>query len=190
MIPFQPTPPTATPELPSPPPVSDTPAEPPAPPSPKFSAKRPAIIAVAGLLVIVALVAVFVNRSGGSVSAAVQGTTTTTLSLKARSTAGAKLLDNILCATSSSYNCDISSEEGVIELTLRGSAGDADLLNKAGDRSGFWTRADVARMGHTRGLDGTQRNTSGTVTWTYHPDHGLNIVVTVAPDYEIPGTAS
>lgn len=182
MNPFEPIPPTATPELPPPPPA---PLES-SPPSPKSRAKRPAIIAIGGLLVIVALVAILINRSGGSVSAAVKGTTTTTLSLKARSAAGAKQLEGILCTTASSYSCDITSEEGVIELTLRGSASESDRLNRAGDQSGFWTRADVARMGHTRGLDGTQRNTSGTVTWTFHPDNGLNIVVTVSPDHETP----
>ena len=32
-------------------------------------------------------------------------------------------------------------------------------------------------MVQTRALDGTQKNGQGNVSWTYHPDDGLNIVI-------------
>lgn len=40
-----------------------------------------------------------------------------------------------------------------------------------------------SRMGHTRALDGTQQAEAPhvTVTWTYHPDDGLNAVFSVEP---------
>jgi hypothetical protein len=170
------------------PPLSPLPPPPQAPaPTPGRSAVKVAAIIVAGFLVIVAL-AVFGSNSR-SLSGVLRGPATT-LSLRDRSAHAAQALRDVLCVGQGSRNCTIDSEEGVIELTLRDEAGDTDSLNTAGDRTGFWTRADVARMGHTRALDGTQRNPSGSVSWTYHPDHGLNIVITVPPDYEAPGTPS
>lgn len=41
-----------------------------------------------------------------------------------------------------------------------------------------FSEATLARMNHTRALDGTQRAEGRNVnaTWTYHPDHGLSVV--------------
>jgi hypothetical protein len=50
-----------------------------------------------------------------------------------------------------------------------------ELLNQIGERSGWWSAGTTQRMLRTRALDGTQ--TEGDVSWTYHPDAGLQIVV-------------
>jgi hypothetical protein len=169
-------------------PLAPLPPPPPMPaPTSGRSVIKVAVIVVGGFLAIVAL-AVF-GSNARSLSGVVRGPATT-LSLRDRSAHAAQALRDVLCVGQGIRNCTINSEEGVIELTLRDEAGDANSLNTAGDRTGFWTRADVARMGHTRALDGTQRNATGTVTWTFHPDHGLNIVITVPSDYEAPETPS
>lgn len=54
----------------------------------------------------------------------------------------------------------------------------ADAFMKLLDDLGF-SSAVVARMENTRALDGTQTAESDTATlfWTYHPDHGLMVII-------------
>jgi hypothetical protein len=54
---------------------------------------------------------------------------------------------------------------------------DGDALETVGKETGLWSIADSKRMVETRALDGTQHSVNGAITWTYHPDHGIEIVV-------------
>lgn len=55
---------------------------------------------------------------------------------------------------------------------------DGELEDIAADLH-VWSAADASRMLETRALDGTQTSVNGAVTWTYHPDSGLDIVIDV-----------
>lgn len=71
-------------------------------------------------------------------------------------------------------------DEETIDITItdNGPAGDPSALRSFLDTLGF-RDAVLNRMSKTRALDGMQTETSSTaeITWTYHPDDGLQIVV-------------
>lgn len=87
----------------------------------------------------------------------------------------AQELEDILCI-STSCSVDVTDAVIVVEGSEYGGPGVSEL-KAASDRFGFWSEADVERMGSTRALDGTLSSSDGSVTWTYHPDDGLDIVV-------------
>lgn len=93
----------------------------------------------------------------------------------------ATTLRSALCSTSTSASsCSVTSGDGVIEVYISKYAVDEDRLVTAGEKSGLWNAADVARMTRTRALDGTQRTPDGMVSWTYHPDNGFQLVADVS----------
>jgi hypothetical protein len=105
-----------------------------------------------------------------------------TTSLAGRTQELASQLTTRLCP--SDY-CVDASTPGVITVdTKPGGEYDADLLNadeleQVAQDLDVWSVADARRMLETRALDGTQASTNGAVTWTYHPDSGLDIVIDV-----------
>ena len=82
-------------------------------------------------------------------------------------------------------DCVDSSTPGVVTVDTRpGGEYGEDLLEWDGleavaEELGVWSVADAKRMGETRALDGTLSSANGSVTWSYHPDSGLDIVVDV-----------
>lgn len=89
----------------------------------------------------------------------------------------ASTLRTSLCTNATSFGCSVESSPGVIEVYMSKYSVDESDLVDAGNRTGLWTPADVARMLRTRALDGTQRTADGRVSWTYHPDNGLQLVI-------------
>jgi hypothetical protein len=103
-----------------------------------------------------------------------------TLSLAAKTNTLADAVRRDLC-TGDSSGCEVDGgSPGVITVTLLGSAGSESQVASTGIDTKLWSDADAARMFRTRALDGTQRNKDGSVTWTYHPDYGLQIVISVS----------
>jgi hypothetical protein len=82
--------------------------------------------------------------------------------------------------------CVDGTTPGVVEIDTKplGEYGDevvltGDEFTTVATQLGLWSAADAQRMLTTRALDGTQMSTNGAVTWTYHPDNGLNIIIDV-----------
>jgi len=102
--------------------------------------------------------------------------------LAQRTTSLARQLRGVLCP---SGDC-IDSESGVIRLDSKPSGEYSPVefypsdLDRAARQVKIWTLADSARMAETRALDGTQRSSSGAVSWSYHPDSGIDLVVDVS----------
>jgi hypothetical protein len=117
-------------------------------------------------------------------------TTTTTISLQQRTTKAEEILRLELCGGPKVAGCTVEASPGAIEVHIGKYAIDTSKLRSAGQWSGFWNNADVARMEHTRALDGTQHTPDNKVSWTYHPDSGLNMVVTVDGSWEPPKTVN
>lgn len=96
-----------------------------------------------------------------------------------------KLADELTDAICPGAICVDSSTEGVVSVDTRpaGEYGteylDGDELEEVATDLGVWSVADAKRMQETRALDGMQTSTNGAVTWTYHPDSGLDIVIDV-----------
>lgn len=131
-----------------------------------------------GIVIILAVAVVLVATSGDDTKSA--AAPNTTLSADARASQQATTLRQTLCSSSSSASCSVDSSAGVIEVYMSEYAVDESGLVTAGTESGFWNAADVARMLHTRALDGTQRTADGKASWTFHPDDGLQIVIDVS----------
>ena len=138
-------------------------------------------------LALVPLVAMLGCASGGTDT----NETTATTTKADKTLAVAKQLSDAICSLTldgstsvsklASADCDVDGmTPGVVTLKLDGLYGDADKLTKAGEVTGLWGPADVKRMGTTRALDGTQKTADGKVSWTYHPDNGLQIVAEVS----------
>jgi hypothetical protein len=88
---------------------------------------------------------------------------------------------NSMCSHNSRsfYGCVTDSPaRGVITVSVVDpyDIGEAELT-RAGADTGLWSSADAASM--TRAMDGTRTTTDGRVSWTFDPDHGLKIVITV-----------
>jgi hypothetical protein len=140
---------------------------------------RPAV-AVGGLLVAATFAFAIgaYTRGFGGTSQIGLGTAATTLSLRQRTEQYAQLLRESLCNSArASSGCSINSTPGAIDVRLRHPF--PDDLRDAGNESKLWTNADVARIEHTRAIDGTQRALDGKMSWTYHPDDGLSLVITI-----------
>lgn len=156
-------------------------------PSKKPSPLNALSVVLIGVVLVLAavLVAVFVayRPRGGSENAGAGTTTPATLSIASRTDAMASFIDSTLCESGSRRVgiCDVeATAPGVLTITLDSLGLSTERMRTAGESSGLWTAADAERMGHTRALDGTQRSAGGGVSWTYHPDHGLQIVAEVA----------
>jgi hypothetical protein len=107
-------------------------------------------------------------------------TTTTTANLGDRTKAVGEAVRGSLCSGLSRSECQVDdSVAGVVEITAKGALITESRLRLAGVNTGMWASADVARMQRTRALDGTQRTSDGKVSWTYHPDSGLVIIIDV-----------
>jgi len=82
-------------------------------------------------------------------------------------------------------DCVDASTPGVVTIdTKPGGEYGRDLLvwhglEAVAEELGVWSVADAKRMGETRALDGTLSSANGAVTWNYHPNSGLDIVVDV-----------
>ena len=93
--------------------------------------------------------------------------------------------DDITSRLCPGEDCVDSSTPGVVTIDTRpgGEYGDDllvwDGLETVAEELGVWSVADAKRMGETRALDGTLSSANGAVTWNYHPDSGLDIVVDV-----------
>lgn len=139
--------------------------------------------AIAGLLIVVVAVIGLQTRSSddGSDSVAADEDTATT-SLTSRTQQLASQLTARLCP---GEYCVDGSSPGVITIDSRpgGEYGnilvDFTSLEDVAQDLGVWSVADAQRMGQTRALDGTQSSANGAVTWTYHPDSGIDIVIDV-----------
>ena len=126
-----------------------------------------------GLLVLAAIGTLLVRRAGDEGDASTATPTTALIDT-------ASALRNELCTGPNSSGCTVESSPGVIEVYMSKYTVDESGLVSAGNRTGLWTSADVARMLRTRALDGTQRTADGRVSWTYHPDNGLQLVIDVS----------
>jgi hypothetical protein len=140
------------------------------------------VVVLVVLLVVVAVIAVVGKRSSGSGA----GATSTELTLAQRTDKAASLLRASLCGYMTSDGCTVDSAPGAIEIHVSKFSVDETKLQDAGKQSGLWTNADVLRMEQTRALDGTQRTADGKVSWTFHPDSGLNAVVTIDSTWQPP----
>ncbi len=92
----------------------------------------------------------------------------------------ARALNADLCSPDQSGCTVDGSTAGVIAVTVTSASIGETQLATAGNESGLWSNADAARMVETRALDGTQRTADGSVSWTYHPDNGLQMVIDVS----------
>lgn len=159
----------------------------PAPPSEHPSNLRRTLMIAAGVLsaLLVVIVAAFaLQRSSSSSDEATPPPSSAppTTTLAGRTDELASQLTARLCPGKS---CVDASTPGVITVdTKPGGEYGTDLLN-ADELDGIaqdlhvWSVADARRMLETRALDGTLASTNGAVTWTYHPDSGLDIVIDV-----------
>lgn len=95
-----------------------------------------------------------------------------------------EVYDSIGC--SSTY-CSIASDESYLEIDTNpfdlddySSYSAAGLIEDANRELGF-SESLYTRMGKTRALDGTltDENKNVKVSWTYHPDAGLEVVYTL-----------
>ncbi len=91
-----------------------------------------------------------------------------------------EVYDNIDCTT---YYCTVASDGSYLEIDTNPSdiedfsSTDAwEMVKDANDEFGF-SEALNNKMNQTRALDGTQsdENSKVEVTWTYHPDDGLEV---------------
>lgn len=120
------------------------------------------------------------GSSGSSGSSASSPETSTTLSLAGRTESIATTIRGDLCTGIHTATCTVDGlTPGVVKVQVSGLLATEEDLRKAGSDTGLWTAADAARMVSTRALDGTQRDASGAVSWTFHPDKGLQLVISV-----------
>lgn len=87
------------------------------------------------------------------------------------------------CRLGGSKNATLGDNGASLELDGMGKKGISGMTSK--DRDCVLNAVNVpdfvrSRMENTRALDGTQRESWGSIsaTWTYHPDQGLDIVLT------------
>lgn len=161
-----------------------TPATGPQSPRPRSRSLIVAGVAIIALVAIIGAVVALQAVSGdeGDTETAAAAPTTTTTSLADRTSELGDQIGQIICP--GSY-CVDSSTAGVILIdTKPGGEYSTDYidgtdLEQIAQELHAWSVADARRMGTTRALDGTQSSVNGAVTWTYHPDQGLNIVVDV-----------
>ena len=165
---------------------------PPAPPggypAPAAASSRRWITAVAAFAVTfavgIAVLALVLQLQNNRRDAEVAATTATTAAptLTQKTDAAGTKLSSILCAgkPQGTGKCFVDwSKPGVVEINIPELLVDTDALGRAGNETGFWDNADTARMGRTRALDGTQKSSDGRVTWTFHPDDGLTLVIEI-----------
>lgn len=151
--------------------------EQPPPPPPPRSIRKPLLVIAAAL----ALVAI--TSTVGLAIVLTTGLTSPPPTLKERTDAIATALRSS-CDADTYENCTVISEPGEIEVTVDSEA----RLRQMSKEVGLFTSADVARMLHTRALDGTQRTADGKVSWTYHPDDGMQLVITIDESSPMPST--
>jgi hypothetical protein len=140
-------------------------------------------VTVAAVTAVGALLLMGGGSGGNDESAATTSPPTTEQSLASRTTELGDQIDAILCGTAV---CVDSTVPGVIRIdTKPGGEYGTNLLTDDSDlesvatSTGVWSVADAIRMGQTRALDGTRESADGAVSWTYHPDSGLDIVIDV-----------
>ncbi|MDQ1680998.1 MAG: hypothetical protein QOI42_1857 [Frankiaceae bacterium] len=166
----------------TPPPPSETvrPADP-APPA--GDRRRRWVPAAAGVLAVLAVVFAGLWLSARSDLTSARGRIATFESADSARQAAADARPDLAAAVSS-YNLDRYQESGASAAAASlhfgsDASGWESELEACLDHIGFNGSAVVARMGKTRALDGTQSADGRHVhaTWTYHPDHGLNVVL-------------
>jgi hypothetical protein len=151
-------------------------------------AKKTVLAAAAGLVAGVVLGVSGTLIAGSIAGANVQANASPSASATA-TTAAIRVLKNAATNCGVPHDDDARLGDNDTSLTLNG-AGKKDLLTglpasimdcilKA-VRTPDYVRS---QMGDTRALDGTQHATWGIISasWTYHPDAGLDVVLTEAP---------
>lgn len=130
----------------------------------KFANKKKLLITIILLIIVIAIIIVCVAG-------------TSKVSLK-------KIYNKLDC---SSYNCTLASDGSYLEIDTNpldiddySSSTAINYIKKVNTELGF-SESLFNRMGKTRALDGTlqEENKYVKVSWTYHPDDGLEVVYTL-----------
>lgn len=141
------------------------------------TAKKVALL-VSVCVVVAAIAFGAVQASNGSSPKKKVAPPTKTIAQRTTETAAA--LRAALCSGSTDGCVVDGSSPGAVSVTITSVTIGKTELAAAGNQTGLWSNADAARMVETRALDGTQRTADGSVSWTYHPDNGLQLVIDVS----------
>ncbi len=167
--------------------------QPPPPPSASSSSRAPIIAVIVGLALVLlaALTAagIFMAKKSADDQAAQQAAQEAAQAVAADTAAKARVLQTAAEGCSVADVAGVTIGDGGRTLTLDGQgAEESSGVNVSQTVCVLMAvntpDAVISRMDSTRALDGTQTATwdNITATWTYHPDNGLDVILTTTTE--------